>query len=84
MLDSAKGRIIRILSVIAKNGLGHPMPSNAASPNPSYRSLELICRRQAEQTMHPDARKELGTMALEYQRIVDYLERQQPANQQQE
>jgi len=40
----------------------------------SYRSLELLCRHQA--ALAPDTRKELESMALEYGRLANWLERQ--------
>jgi hypothetical protein len=35
-------------------------------PNFSYRSLELLCRKQAALSSTPDTRKKLERMALEY------------------
>jgi hypothetical protein len=46
--------------------------------NYSYRSLELLYRRQAALSATPAARKELELMALEYKRLADRLERQWP------
>jgi hypothetical protein len=39
--------------------------------DPSYRSLELLCRRQAALSSTPDAGRELLRMALEYERLAD-------------
>ncbi len=44
----------------------------------SYRSLELVCRKQAALSYTPDARRELLRMALEYRRLAELLD-QQPA-----
>ena len=42
--------------------------------NAHYRSLELLCRQQAALSRTPETRKELERMALEYQRMADWLE----------
>ena len=42
----------------------------------SYRTLELACRTQAALTMTPNAKAVLETMALEYKRSAEFLERQ--------
>jgi hypothetical protein len=47
-------------------------------PNELYRSLETLCRHQAKLSSHPGARKELESMALEYKRLADWLDRQWP------
>jgi hypothetical protein len=44
--------------------------------NFSYRSLELLCRRQAKLAATPEARNELERMALEYKQLADYQEHQ--------
>lgn len=44
-------------------------------PNLSYRSLELLCRKQAQLTVSVMARCELEGMALEYRRLADWLDR---------
>jgi hypothetical protein len=41
-----------------------------------YRSLELLCRKQAALSSTSATRKELERMAVEYQRIADWLEQQ--------
>ena len=46
----------------------------------SYRSLELLCRRQAKLTATPKARHELERMACEYKRLADQQERQRPGS----
>ncbi len=43
--------------------------------NFSYRSLELVCRKQAELSSTPEARKELELMAREYRVLADHLEK---------
>jgi hypothetical protein len=43
--------------------------------NYSYRSLELVCRKQAELSSTPEARKVLEVMAREYRAMADYLEK---------
>jgi hypothetical protein len=43
--------------------------------NASYRSLELLCRKQAALTSSSEARKELERMAREYQQLADLLDR---------
>ncbi len=50
--------------------------------NYSYRSLEHLCRRQAALSAREDTKKVLQEMAREYQQIADYVERQQPTNEQ--
>jgi hypothetical protein len=42
----------------------------------SYRSLELLCRRQAHLSSTPQTRRELERMALEYKQLADWQERQ--------
>jgi hypothetical protein len=42
--------------------------------NFSYRSLELLCHRQAKLSATPAARKELERMALEYKRLAERQE----------
>lgn len=44
-------------------------------PKPSYRSLELLCRRRAAMTGHDDAKRELERMAGEYKQMADWQER---------
>jgi len=44
----------------------------------SYRSLERLCRKQAAITSCADTRRELERMALEYQRLADWQDRQRP------
>lgn len=46
--------------------------------NESYRSLELLCRKQAALSSTLGARKELEAMAREYAAMADWLERQSP------
>jgi len=46
--------------------------------NESYRSLELLCRKQAAISSSPSTRKELERMALEYKRLADWLDHQSP------
>jgi hypothetical protein len=41
-----------------------------------YRSLELLCRRQAKLSATPALRDELERMALEYQKLAEWQERQ--------
>ncbi len=43
--------------------------------NFSYRSLELLCRKQAELSSTPEAAKELEAMAREYRALADHLEK---------
>ncbi len=47
-------------------------------PKFSYRSLELLCRKQAAICATLDTRIELERMALEYKRLADRMERQWP------
>lgn len=44
--------------------------------NISYRSLEVVCRKQAALSSTPDTRRELLRMALEYQHLADLLDQQ--------
>ena len=44
----------------------------------SYRSLELLCRRQARLSSNPDVQNELEHMALEYKRLADWQDEQWP------
>jgi hypothetical protein len=50
-------------------------------PNYSYRSMALLCRRQAALSSTPDTRRELEQMALEYQTLADRLDQQSPIDQ---
>ncbi len=43
--------------------------------NYSYRSLERVCRKQAELSSTPEAREVLAVMAREYRAMADYLEK---------
>ena len=43
-----------------------------------YRSLELLCRRQAKLSATPDLLDELERMALEYKKLADRQEDQWP------
>jgi hypothetical protein len=47
--------------------------------NFSYRSLALLCRKQAALSSARETRKELQAMAEEYQRMADVLEAQSPS-----
>ena len=47
-------------------------------PNEYYRSLELLCRKQAALSSTPDTRKELERMALDYKQLADWLKHQWP------
>ncbi|WP_404543293.1 hypothetical protein [Bradyrhizobium sp. USDA 223] len=51
-------------------------------PNYSYRSLEVLCRRQACQTGNPKAKRELETMAREYMQLAELAERTRRENEQ--
>lgn len=44
----------------------------------SYRSLEYLCRTQAMLASTEQARRELERMALDYQRLADWQDRQRP------
>ena len=44
----------------------------------SYRSLELLCRKQAAMSSTPATRKELERMAQEYKLLADGLDLQWP------
>ena len=44
----------------------------------SYRSLELLCRKQAALSATPGTRKALEGMALEYKRLAEWEEGQVP------
>jgi hypothetical protein len=44
----------------------------------SYRSLERLCRNQAALSSTKETRAILETMAAEYRRLAEQLERQQP------
>jgi hypothetical protein len=46
--------------------------------NSSYRSLELLCREQAAVASTAATKRELECMALEYQRLADWQDRQRP------
>jgi hypothetical protein len=46
--------------------------------NESYRSLELLCRKQAALSSTSAARQELEAMAREYAAMADWLMRQSP------
>jgi hypothetical protein len=46
--------------------------------NSSYRSLEILCRKQAAVASTAETKRELERMALEYQRLADWQERQRP------
>jgi hypothetical protein len=47
-------------------------------PSLSYRSLELLCRKQAALSSNKATRMALEEMAAEYRSLADWLERQQP------
>jgi hypothetical protein len=49
-----------------------------APKNQSYRSLELLCRKQAALTATPETRKALEAMAHEYKLLTDCLQHQLP------
>jgi len=53
-------------------------------PKYYYRSLELLCRRQAALSSTSGTRNELERMALEYQRMADWLEQHPPGAQQEQ
>lgn len=44
--------------------------------NYSYRSLELLCRTQAALASTEQVRRELDRMAMDYQRLADWQDRQ--------
>jgi hypothetical protein len=44
--------------------------------NASYRTLELVCRRQAAISSTTQARILLEDMAAEYRKLADFVERQ--------
>jgi hypothetical protein len=46
--------------------------------NLSYRTLELLCRQQAQLSATPEAREELERMALEYKQLADWQDHQWP------
>jgi hypothetical protein len=46
-------------------------------PSLSYRSLELLCRKQAALSSTKATRMALEEMAAEYRRLAEWLERQQ-------
>jgi hypothetical protein len=50
---------------------GHPVCHLADF---SYRSLELLCRKEAALASTPDTQRELLRMSLEYQRLADLLD----------
>jgi|1185.fasta_scaffold1001886_2 hypothetical protein len=50
-------------------------------PNLSYRSLELLCRKQAALTGHEKAKWELEKMAREYKQLADWQEQSTPKEQ---
>jgi len=54
-----------------------PMPDDLPKPL-SYRSLEALCRKEAVISTTPHTRRELETMALEYKRLADWLDRNGP------
>jgi hypothetical protein len=48
--------------------------------NFSYRSLELLCRKQAALASTTETRKALEAMAREYRTLADWAEHQSPAS----
>jgi hypothetical protein len=48
-------------------------------PLHSYRSLELLCRKQAALSSTKATRMALEEMAAEYRSLADWLERQEPS-----
>jgi hypothetical protein len=44
--------------------------------NASYRSLELLCRKQAALSSTKEAKSALEVMAAEYRKLADWVERQ--------
>jgi len=49
---------------------------NKSPANFSYRSLEVLCREQAQLSVTPDTRSELERMAREYKLLADWHEHQ--------